>query len=45
MNSENSKTSHPPRLLISFSDKINLKKKKMNMLLYQILAFTTHQQI
>ena len=45
MNSENSKTSHPPRLLIRLSDKINLKKKKMKLLLYQILAFTTHQQI
>ena len=39
MNSQNSKTSDPPRLLLNLSDKINLKKV-INMLLYQILAFT-----
>ena len=34
MNSENSKTSDPHRLLLSLSDKINFKKV-INMLLYQ----------
>ena len=33
MNSENSKTSNPHRLLIILSDKINLKRV-INMLLY-----------
>ena len=26
MNSENSRTSYPPRLIFNFSDKVNLKK-------------------
>ena len=43
MNSGNSKTSDPQRLLLNLSDKINLKKK--NMLLYQILAFNIHGKI
>ena len=42
--SENSKASDPQRLLLKFSDKINFKKK-INMLLYQILAFTIHGKI
>ena len=37
MNSENSKTSDPHRLLLNLSDKINFKKV-INMLLYQISA-------
>ena len=37
MNSGNSKTSHPHRLLLNLTDKINL--------LYQILAFTIHGKI
>ena len=44
MISENSKASDPQRLLLKFSDKINFKKK-INMLLYQILAFTIHGKI
>ena len=44
MNSKNSKTSGPHRLLHNLTDKINLKKK-INILLYQILAFTIHGQI
>ena len=35
MNSENSKTSDPHRLLLNLSDKTNFKKV-INMLLYQI---------
>ena len=34
MNSENSKTSDPHRLLLNLSDKINLKRKDLNTLLY-----------
>ena len=44
MNSKNSKTSDPDRLLLNLLDKIDLKKVK-NMLLYQILAFTIHGKI
>ena len=43
MNSENSKTSNPHKLLLSLSDKINLEM--INMLLYQTLAFTIHATI
>ena len=43
MNSENSKTSDPHRLLLNFLDKINLKRS--DMLLYQILVFTMHGKI
>ena len=43
MNSENSKTSNPHKLLLSLSDKINLEMIKM--LLYQTLAFTIHAKI
>ena len=43
MNSENSKTSNPHKLLLSLSDKINLEM--INMLLYQTLAFTIHAKI
>ena len=41
MSSENSKTSNPHRLLHNLSDKIILKRR-INMLLYQTLAFTIH---
>ena len=41
MNSENSKTSDPHRLLLNLSDKVNLKKV-INILFYQTLAFTIH---
>ena len=41
MNSENSKTSDPQRLLLNLSDKTNLKRV-IGTLLYQILAFTIH---
>ena len=44
MNSENGKTSDPHRLLLNLLDKINLKKV-INMLLYQILAFTIQGKI
>ena len=37
MNSKNSKTSDPHRLLLNLTDKINLKKV-INTLLYQILT-------
>ena len=40
MNSKNNKTSDPHRLLLSLTDKVNFKKNVINMLLYQILAFT-----
>ena len=42
--SENSKTSDPHRILLNLSDKINFKKV-INMLLYQILAFTIRGKI
>ena len=42
MNSENSKTSDTHRLLLNLTDKINLKKEVINMLLYQTLALTIH---
>ena len=44
MNSGKSKTSNPHRLLLNLSDKIDLKRV-INMLLYQILAFITHEKI
>ena len=40
MNSRNSKTSDPHRLLLNLPDKINLKNDKYVAL--QTLAFTTH---
>ena len=39
MNSKNSETSDLHRLLLNLTDKINLKER-INMLLYQSLAFT-----
>ena len=44
MNSENSKTSDPHRLILNLLHKINLKEV-LNMLLYQTLAFTIHGKI
>ena len=45
MNSENSKTSEPHKLLLNLSDETNLKRKMINMLLYQIVASTIHGKI
>ena len=39
MNSGNSKTSYPCKLLLNFTDKIDLKKDK-KVLSYQVLALT-----
>ena len=43
MNSRNSRTSDPHRLLLNLPDKINLKNDKYVAL--QTLAFTTHGRI
>ena len=40
LNSKNSRTSDPHRLLLNFADKT--WKGVINMLLYQTLAFTIH---
>ena len=44
MNSKNSKTYDPHRLLLNLLDKINFKKS-INMLIYQILAYTIHEKL
>ena len=44
MNSGNSKTSDPERLLLNLLDKINVRAV-IDMLLYQILAFTIQGKI
>ena len=44
MNSENSKTFDPHRLLLNLTYKIDLRKK-INILLYQTLAFIIHGKI
>ena len=44
MNSENSKTSDPQRLLLNLTDK-KPWEEKINSLLYQILEFTIHKKI
>ena len=44
MSSKIVKTSDPHRLLLNLTDKKNLKEA-INMLLYQILAFTIHGKI
>ena len=44
MNSKNSKTSAPHRLLLNLKAKIDLRKK-INILLYQTLTFTVHGKI
>ena len=41
MNSKNSGTYDPHRLLLNLSDKVNLNEV-INMLLHQILAYTIH---
>ena len=41
MNSKNSKTFYPRRLLLSLTNKLNL----INLLLYQILAYTKEEKI
>ena len=43
MNSKNSKTSDPDRLLLNLTDKINLRRS--DMLLYQILTCTIYEKI
>ena len=46
MNSKNSKTSDPHRLLLNLTDKTDLKKKiNILVVLYQILAFNIHGEI
>ena len=40
MNSKNSKTSDPHRLLINLLDKINVTRERINMLLHQTLTYT-----
>ena len=44
VNSENSKTSDPRRILLNITDKTELRGK-INIFLYQILAFTMHGKI
>ena len=41
MNSENSKTSDPPRLLLNLSDKINLKRSDKNVALSNLSIYFT----
>ena len=43
MNSENSKTSDPRKLLLNLSDKIELKSSDKHVA-YQILAHTIHEK-
>ena len=49
MNSENSKTSDPRRLLLNLTDKIELNKyislSYLNTLLYQVVLFIIHGKI
>ena len=44
MNSKNSKTSDPHRLLLKLTNKIDLRRK-INVLDYQILALSIHGKI
>ena len=44
MNSKNNKTSDPHRLMLNFTNK-KIWKEVINMLPYQILAFTVHGKI
>ena len=39
-NSEKGKTRYRDRLLLSLTDKIDLRESEKNVLLYQMLAFT-----
>ena len=43
-NSKKNRISDPYRLLLDITDKIDLRRK-MNILLYQILIFTMHGKI
>ena len=43
-NSKNSKTSHPHKLLLNLTNKIDLRRDE-NLLHYQISVFTTHGKI
>ena len=43
MNLENSKASHPHRLLLNLTDKIDLQRYKKKVL-YQILVFTIYRK-
>ena len=45
MNSENSKTSEPYRLLINLSDKVNLKSSDKYVALSNNALFATHGKI
>ena len=45
MNSKNSKTSDPHRLLLDHTDEIDLTREVINILPYQILAYTIHGKI
>ena len=47
LNSENSKTSDPHRLLLHLSDKVNLKKSNKYVALSNLvaLAFTIHGKV
>ena len=42
MNSKYSKTSGSHRLLLNLSDKVDLNRREMNILLHQILAYAIH---
>ena len=44
MNSENSGTYDPQRLLLNITDEIDLRRKN-NILLYQVLVFVIHGKI
>ena len=44
MNSENSKTSDPHRILLKLADKIDLRRKD-KYIVYQILAIIIHGKI
>ena len=45
MNSENSKTSHPHRLLLNLSDKINLKRSDKYVALSNLSIYYTWKNI
>ena len=45
MNSENRKTSDSHRLLHNLSEKVDLKRSLINMLLSQILAYIMHGKV
>ena len=44
MNSENSKTSHPQRLLLKLTDEFNLRRGE-KVLPYRVLPFAIHEKI